>query len=362
MAWSFPVARLLGSELRVHVTFFLLLLWIGWIGHAQGGMAAAVENVLFILALFACVLAHEYGHALMARRYGIRTPDITLLPIGGLARLERMPEKPAQEIAVALAGPAVNVVIWAVLMLILGGRSLPLADMVASGGTVEGFLARLAGVNLFLALFNLLPAFPMDGGRVLRAGLATRMGRARATQIAAGAGRVLAAGMGFLGLMTGNPMLLLIGVFIFFAAGAEAQDVSLRSLSARFAAGDAMITRFQALHPENSLHDAAEALIRTTQAEFPVLDAAGQPLGLVTRQRIFAALDDPAAQLTTLGAVTLDPLPRIMATARLTGLLDLMHQHKAAAVAVCAPDGRMVGYVSRENLGEFMILHSRDRV
>lgn len=360
MAWSFPIARLFGSELRVHVTFFLILIWIGWLGYAQGGTAAAVENVIFILALFACVLAHEYGHALTARRYGIRTPDITLLPIGGMARLERMPEKPAQEITVALAGPAVNVVIWAVLMLILGGRTVPVEDMISSGGTWEGFLSRLAGVNLFLALFNLLPAFPMDGGRVLRAALTTRLGRVRATELAASAGRVLAFGMGILGLFTGNPILLLIGVFIFIAAGAEAQDVSMRNLSKRFAARDAMITSYEALHPDDTLHAAGQALIRTTQSEFPVLDVTGRPTGLLTRNRILAALDDPSAPMTTLSAVTLDPLPCIALDARLTALLDLMHQQGAAAVAVCTPDGRALGYVTRENLGEFMILHSRD--
>ena len=359
MAWSFPIARLFGSELRVHATFFLILIWAGWIGHGQGGSAGAIENVLFILALFACVVAHEYGHALMARRYGIRTPDITLLPIGGMARLERMPEKPAQEIAVALAGPAVNVVIWAVLMLVLGGRTVPLDAMLA-GGDARAFLSRLAGVNLFLVVFNMLPAFPMDGGRVLRAALATRMGRVRATQVAAGAGRVLAIGMGFLGLMAGNPVLVLIGVFIFLAAGAEAQDVSMRGVFARFAARDAMITRFEALHPEDTLHGAGQALIRTTQAEFPVLDAEERPLGLLTRARIFAAIGDPAAQMTRLNAIPLDPLPCVALLTPLPHLLDLMHAHGAGAVAVCGQDGRVLGYVSRENLGEFLILHGRD--
>ncbi len=112
MTWSFPVGRILGTEVRVHATFFLLLLWIGVAGFLEGGSRDAIVSLLFILALFACVVLHEFGHALMARRYGISTPDITLLPIGGMARLERMPEKPAQEIAVALAGPAVNVAIW----------------------------------------------------------------------------------------------------------------------------------------------------------------------------------------------------------------------------------------------------------
>lgn len=359
MAWSFPIARLFGSELRVHATFFLILIWIGWVGYTEGGTAAATENVLFVLALFACVVAHEYGHALMARRFGIRTPDITLLPIGGMARLERMPEKPAQEIAVALAGPAVNVVIWALLMLALGGRSVPLDDMIA-GGDLRAFLGRLASVNLFLVLFNLLPAFPMDGGRVLRAALATRMGRVRATQLAAGAGRLLAIGMGFLGLTTGNPVLVLIGVFVYLAAGAEAQDVAMRGLFARFAARDAMITSFQALHADDTLQGAGQALIRTTQSEFPVLDSRGHPLGLLTRARIFAAIGDPAAQITQLGAIPLDPLPRVALLTPLPQLLDQLHTAGAGAVAVCAQDGQMIGYVSRENLGEFLILHGRD--
>ena len=360
MAWSFPIARLFGSELRVHVTFFLILIWIGTVGYGHGGMPAAIQNVIFILALFACVVAHEYGHALMARRYGIRTPDITLLPIGGMARLERMPEKPRQEIAVALAGPAVNVVIWAVLMLLLGGRLSPVGDMLSPDGGLAGFLSRLAAVNLFLAVFNLLPAFPMDGGRVLRAVLAMRMSRVRATEIAAGAGRMLAFGMGFLGLLSGNPVLILIAVFIFIAAGAEAQDVSMRSLSKRFAARDAMITSYEALGPDDTLHSAGQALIRTTQHEFPVVDAAGRPLGLLTRQSILAAVGDPVQQITLLGAVDLAPLPCLTLTTPLIAVLDLLHQQGAAAGGVCSAEGRVMGYISRENLGELMILHSRD--
>jgi len=360
VAWSFPIARLFGSELRIHVTFFLILIWIGFIGYGQGGMPAAILNVIFILALFACVVAHEYGHALMARRYGIRTPDITLLPIGGLARLERMPEKPSQEIAVALAGPAVNIVIWAVLMVLLGGRLAPMEQMINPDGGLSGFLSRLASVNLFLAVFNMLPAFPMDGGRVLRAALASRMGRVRATEIAAMAGRALAFGMGFLGLMSGNPFLILIAVFIFFAAGAEAQDVSMRALSRRFTARDAMITAYEPLGPQDTLQSAGQALIRTTQHEFPVIDPDGLALGLLTRQSILAAVGDSARQMTRLDAVDLAPLPCLGLTTPLVEVLDLMHQQSAAAVAVCGKDGRVLGYITRENLGELMILHSRD--
>jgi Zn-dependent protease len=191
MSWSFPIARLLGSEIRIHVTFFLLLAWIGIAHYQRGGWPAAIEGIVFILALFACVIAHEFGHALAARRYGIRTPDITLLPIGGLARLERMPEKPGQEIVVALAGPAVNVVIALVLILIMNAR-FDMQALQQLDNPALSFIVRLASVNIFLVLFNLIPAFPMDGGRVLRALLALRFSRTQATNIAARIGQALA--------------------------------------------------------------------------------------------------------------------------------------------------------------------------
>jgi Zn-dependent protease len=181
MSWSFSIGTVLGSELRVHATFLLLLAWIGTAAFASGGPIAAMVNVAFVVALFACVVAHEFGHALMARRFGVRTPDITLLPIGGMARLEKIPEAPAQEIAVALAGPAVNIVIWAGLTLLFGAGD-SLSTLGAIDDTGEGFVARLAAINLFLAVFNMIPAFPMDGGRVLRAALATRMDRVLAPQ------------------------------------------------------------------------------------------------------------------------------------------------------------------------------------
>ena len=186
MAWSLPIGTVRGTVIRVHLTFLLFLVWIGVTNHARGGQAAAVEGVVFTLLLFVCVLLHEFGHVFAARRYGIQTPDITLLPIGGVAWLERMPEEPSQELVVALAGLAVNLVIAAVLFVALGG-ALP-ADGMDVQDPRAGLGARLLTTNLFLALFNLLPAFPMDGGRALRALLAYRLGHARATRIASSVG------------------------------------------------------------------------------------------------------------------------------------------------------------------------------
>ena len=190
MSWSITIGTVKGTVIRLHITFLLFLLWIAAAHYAHGGWDAAVAGVLFIALLFLCVLLHEFGHIFAARRYGVQTPDVILLPIGGVARLERIPEEPAQELVVALAGPAVNLVIAGVLYLALGG--LAPREGLEVGNPGVDLLARLLWANLFLAVFNLIPAFPMDGGRVLRAFLAHRLGYARGTQIAASGGQAVA--------------------------------------------------------------------------------------------------------------------------------------------------------------------------
>lgn len=356
MAWSFSLGRLLGSELRVHVTFFLLIAWVGFAAYAEGGTGAAVENIIFVLALFACVVAHEFGHALMARRYGIRTPDITLLPIGGLARLERMPEKPGQEIAVALAGPAVNVVIWLALLLL--GAETRVETLMRIDSTFADFLGRLAIVNLFLAVFNMIPAFPMDGGRVFRAMLCLWMDRVRATRVAAIAGQLVAFALGFAGLSGGSPVLVLIALFVFVAANAESQDVAMRAVSRQLLARDAMITRFEALTPEDTLGTAAQAVIRTTQHEFPVQTADGALLGFVTRGALFGALAEDRPRSDRATAIMATEIPRVTLGTGLETVLD--HLHKGApAIAVCTEHGQMLGYITRENVGELMVIRGR---
>ena len=320
---------------------------------------AALVNVAFILALFACVVAHEFGHALMARRFGVRTPDITLLPIGGMARLERIPEDPGQEIAVALAGPAVNVAIWAVLSLFLG-VSADITALVAIDDTGQGFLERLAAINLFLVLFNMIPAFPMDGGRVLRALLATRMDRVRATRIAAYAGQGIAFLFGFLGLTTGNPLLMLIAVFVFLAAMAESSDVALHDLAKGYLARDAIITSYEPLGPDDPMQSAEAALLRTTQAEFPVLDAQRQLVGVLTKAAIVADAQDRDAKKRVSDAMTTD-IATVPLSAPLEDVLDLLQQAETAFVAVTDRSGHFVGYITRENIGEWMVLNQGRR-
>lgn len=353
MSWSFPIGHLFGSELRVHGTFFLLLAWIGIAGWIDGGPAAAGVSLLYILVLFACVVAHEFGHALTARRYGIRTPDVTLLPIGGVARLEKMPERPGQEILVALAGPAVNIAIFLVLFLVLGPDAFRALDPTAL--SLATLPAQIAVLNLVLAGFNLLPAFPMDGGRVLRAALSLVMDRAAATSAAAAAGQGLAFAMGLAGLVAGNPLLLLIAFFVFLAAGAERSDEAMKTLARGMMARDAMITAFEALAPDDSLEAAATALIRTTQHEFPVVDrATGRPAGLLTRTALYQALDQGPRTRLVSTAMQAD-LPVAALTEGLTSVLAKM-EAGAPAVGVLGPGGALVGYITRENIGELMVL------
>ncbi|WP_207484115.1 site-2 protease family protein [Arenibaculum pallidiluteum] len=354
MGWSIPIGSVKGTEIRIHVTFLLLLAWIGAMHYIQGGATAAVEGVVFISLLFMSVLLHEFGHVFAARRYGVQTPDVTLLPIGGVARLERIPEEPRQELVVALAGPAVNFVIAGVLFLLLNGP-LPAGSAEVQNPGVD-LLARLATANLFLAVFNLLPAFPMDGGRVLRALLAQRMGYARGTRVAANVGQMLAFGLGLLGLF-GNPILLFIALFVYLGAASESHAVQLRDAARGMITADAMVTRFESLPPSSRIEDAVQALLRTTQREFPVVDGAERLRGVLTREDMIRALRDQGAQTPVLEAMRAD-IPQIGHRRTLDEALALLQQTGAPALGVTDAAGRLIGLITPENIGELMMVHA----
>lgn len=356
MGWSLPLGRVLGTEIRLHVTFLLLLAWIGVAHGMQGGTAAALDGVLYIALIFACVLLHEFGHVIAARRYGITTPDITLLPIGGVARLERIPEKPSEELVVALAGPAVNVAIAALLLLLLGGWP-PIEAMAGIENPGQSMLARLLWVNVMLAGFNLLvPAFPMDGGRVLRALLSYRLDRARATDIAARIGQVLAFGLGFLGLVSGAPLLVFVALFVWLGAGAESHAVRLRELSRGMIAADAMMTRFEALPATATIGDAVEVLIRSAQTDVPVVDGTGRLRGVLTRSDVIRALREAGPEAAVLDAMQRE-VPTVVQHAPLEEALQAMHA-AAGPVGVLDRGGRLVGLLTQENLGEMLMVEA----
>jgi Zn-dependent protease/CBS domain-containing protein len=360
MPWSLTIGRLGETAIRIHVTFLLFLVWIWAAYYRSGGSQAAWEGVLFVALLFFCVLLHELGHVFAARRYGVKTPDITLWPFGGIANLERIPEKPSQELVVAIAGPAVNVVIALVLLAVLSftlaGGDLKAEDLAKIEDPRTSILIKLAGANIFLVLFNLIPAFPMDGGRVLRALLAMKMGFARATALAASIGQGLAIGLGLLGIFT-NPMLMIIGVFVFLAASGEAGQVQLREASRGHIVADAMITHFETLGPQATVDDAAEALIRSTQKEFPVVDGAGHLRGVLTRDAMIRALKDQGPSTPVIEVMQHD-IPTVEARSKLDAALKLITSAQVPAVGVLdTAGGRLVGLLTPENVGELMMIH-----
>ena len=352
MSWSIPIFRVSGILVRIHVTFLLLLAWLGFMYYSQGGSELAAGRIFFILLLFVCVLLHEFGHALAAKAFGINTPDITLLPIGGVARLERMPEKPSQELIVALAGPAVNVVIALGLFVVVGFRGL------TSSTTVEGadMLTQLMLINVLLVLFNLLPAFPMDGGRVLRAVLATRLNYARATQIAATVGQGCAFIFGFIGLF-GNPMLIFIALFIYIGASQEAAVAQMRDVSRGMPVSSAMIREFRTLASDATLLEAVDALLATSQHDFPVVEPGGAITGVLLRNDLIAALrrDDPSIRV---GDIVRRGVPTVTTGTPFDEAFRVMQESKCPAVPVVDRMHRLVGLLTPENVSELMMVHS----
>jgi Zn-dependent protease/CBS domain-containing protein len=355
MKWSIRLGRVLGIDVYMHLTFLLLLAWVAWMTFSAGrSIAAAAASVLFVLALFACVVLHEFGHALTARRFGIRTRDITLLPIGGLARLERMPDKPMQELWVALAGPAVNVVIAAVLapLVVLGGDFGPGAVPLAGGP----LLPWLLQANIVLALFNLLPAFPMDGGRVLRALLATRFEYTQATQIAATVGQGMAFLFGFVGLFVfHNALLLFVALFVWIGAAQEASMVQVRSSLSGIPVRRAMITDFRSLRPGNTLAEAVDLTLETAQKDYPVVDGE-QVAGMLLQADLVRALSerDPATPVTE---IMHREFERLDAREMLDAALARLRESGWPTLPVY-DFGRFVGLLTMDNVGELLSFRS----
>jgi Zn-dependent protease/predicted transcriptional regulator len=358
MKWSIPVGRYAGIPVQMHVTFVALLVWIGLsIWSSQQSVLAALTGVGFVLALFLCVLLHEFGHALTARRFGVQTRDITLLPIGGVARLERMPDKPRQELLVAVAGPAVNIVIAGVLALTLAllGRPFSPDAIVADAGIAgPAFLERLLAVNIMLVVFNMLPAFPMDGGRVLRALLAMRMPYPLATARAATVGKIFAALFAVLGFFT-NPFLMLIALFVWIGASQESAAAQMKGALDGIPVAHAMITDFRTLSPSDPLARAVELLLAGSQQDFPVADE-GRVMGVLTRQALLTALARRTEHLRVIDAMDAD-VPHADPLEMLDAALQRLQQSTVRTMPVVSR-GELVGLLTMENVGEFVSVHS----
>jgi Zn-dependent protease len=305
--------------------------------------------------LFLCVVLHELGHALTARSFGIRTPDITLLPIGGVARLERIPENPKQELAIAIAGPLVNVAIAAILIFVLNAQAA-FSDLQDLNVPRVAMLQKLASVNIFLVLFNLIPAFPMDGGRVLRALLAMRMNYTRATQVAATVGQGLAFVFGLFGLFY-NPMLLFIAFFVYLGASQEATLAQLKDITAGLPVSEAMVAELKTLPDTATLDEAAETVLRTSQHDFVVTNDSGEMVGILTRDDIIRALRrGEGARLVT--EVMHRNLVPVRPDEPLEEAFAKMQQSGSPALPVIDGLGRLAGLITAEHVGEMMMIRS----
>ncbi|MDY0110829.1 MAG: site-2 protease family protein [Candidatus Krumholzibacteria bacterium] len=351
MRWTLRLGAYRGIDVYLHATFLLLLGFLAvsyWL--ASRSFASVFMGVGFFLLLFASVLLHEFGHALTAARYGIKTRDIVLYPIGGVARLERMPEDPRQELVVALAGPAVNVVIalGLLLWLNLAGILEPLRGMDWTRGPL---LERLAVVNIFLVLFNLIPAFPMDGGRVLRALLAMRLEYTRATQIAAAIGQALALVFGLVGLFW-NPFLLFIAFFVWIGAAQEASLVQMKSALGGIPLRRVMLTDFEVLAAADQLIRAVQLTLAGSQKDFPVVED-GRLVGVLRQDDMLRGLHERGP-----GSRVVESMQREFQTAVLGEMVETVLQRLGECRCRTLPvlDGRdqLVGMVTMENIGEFM--------
>lgn len=342
----------------IHWTFSLLLLWI-IISNSRQGMPAMeiLWIIIFILALFACVVFHEFGHSLAAQRYGIQTKDIVLYPIGGVARLEKLPEDPKQELWVAIAGPLVNIVLFAVLSGILGFTGFDLENLEEIKISPLTIIPYLASANLILAVFNLIPAFPMDGGRILRAFLAIKLPRAKATRIAGGIGQFLAMFFILFGLFN-NPILVLIGIFIFLGAGAEVSHTQQESFLKGFKVRDALMQKFQIIATDAPLSEAVEKLLNSQATHFVVVKDE-VAVGTLSRDEIILGLKEGGETAAVEKFANFSPL-RVETFDDLNEVWRKMVSEKRKVVLV-VENSQFLGLLDQENIAEFIMVKSATR-
>ncbi len=356
MGNSFTIFRVRGIDIRVHVTFPLILIWsaLQFGLFSDGGTSGAAFGILATLLLFGIVVMHELGHSLAAQHYGVSVKQIVLLPIGGVAQLARIPENPVQELVIAIAGPLVNFALAIVLTLVgLGiGVSVGLDTMISGMGGFSplGLFSYIFTSNLFLGLFNLLPAFPMDGGRVLRALMAMKLDYARATSIAVTIGQILAWLLGLWGFLQGNLFLIFIAVFIFLGAGHEGQTVQLRKILGGLSVDQAYSRDLDVLHRDATLREAIALTLNTFQADFPVCD--GEKLvGIITHTRLVESLSryGPDVALEQVMIKDFDP---VKPDAGLFDVQQLLSQKRLDALPVVGEDGRFLGLITAGDINE----------
>ncbi|MHB9149299.1 MAG: site-2 protease family protein [Thermoleophilia bacterium] len=366
MRWSYKIFSVFGIEVKVHVTFLAIVAYFAFVWGVQrdpGGPAGALYGVLLVLLLFGLVVMHELTHSRVAQAYGVRVRDITLLPIGGMASMEKMPDEPRQELMVALSGPLSNVALGLVMAaaapLVVGASVFQSVDRLTSAlltPSFEGAYLYLLAANVTLAIFNLIPAFPMDGGRAFRAFLALRMGKTRATRVAVIVGQTLAVLLGIFGVFGGGLMLVLVAVFIYLGAQSEGRGDETKGALGRLRVSQAVNTNVDTVRPDQTIGALATRLFHSYQADFPVVEADGSVVGIVTRDRLITMLGQHGADYPVSQAMRTDfPVGRLDEI-----VYDVFERMRAGGYRVVPimDSGRLVGMLSLEDISEMFALLS----
>ncbi|MEW5801849.1 MAG: site-2 protease family protein [bacterium] len=351
MKWSFQVGKFFGIPLKIHVTFWLLLLFVALSSGKQAGVQGGVHGVIFVALLFACVVLHELGHSVVAQRLGIRVRDIILLPIGGISQMEKIPDEPKSELFISAIGPVISLTL--ALLFFAVARLLGLSTAIPQGSLLDGnVLVGLFWINLILGIFNLLPAFPMDGGRVLRALLALRMEYIQATHIAVSVGQVFAIFFFFYGLFY-NFWLALIGIFIYMGAEGEEHETILRRSLRRIPVGQAIITNFNKLSPDDNLQDAMDIACHSLQMDFPVMRD-GELIGILPKEQFLKAMRDYSMDTPIRSVMSTDYIT-ISDTEPLGDAYSRINEVKGGFVPVMHGQ-TLLGFINMEQIGKYHML------
>lgn len=355
MKGSLKLGKIVGIGLYVHWTFSLLLVYIIFVNYKNGqNITQIVWSILFILSVFVTVFLHELGHALAAKKYHINTKDITLLPIGGLAQLERIPEKPIEELVVAFAGPLVNIALAFItgLFIVIPDDANQLMEELSKGINANNFFLNFFLVNFWLALFNLIPAFPMDGGRVLRALLSFKLERNVATKIAARIGQFIAVGFILFGFLY-NPFLVFIGIFVIIGAQVESDSIESQHILKGYKVRDLLMRQYPKIDAQEKLKTAIDLLLDSQNKNFLVTENA-IPVGTLNRDQIIKALakkgeDEPISTV-------MDPnLIFLQADLLIENIFDDMYKNKTTLMLIME-NNELIGTLDTENLLEFILI------
>lgn len=366
MGTSLTIFRVFGIDVRIHWSFILILFYGAFMFSSgpAGPVVGALYGILVIVLLFACVTLHELGHALAAKYYKVGVKDITLLPIGGVASLERMPDKPMQEFVITLAGPLVNFALAIILLpLALAAAVLEMgsASVLSQPGRIAGMLMTpgltnllvyLVATNVLLGLFNLLPAFPMDGGRILRSLLAMTTSYVQATRIAVLVGRIMAVLLAVWGLMTGNIVLLLVAFFVYVGGGAEREAVESRAVLKYVTVEQGLTHNAVNLYSSERLNRAVDLIMNTYQTDYPVLDLSGKFIGVLTRPQLIQALRTQGPDARIVDVMT--PVEKVPVVAPSDTLAEAWERMATAGSRVVAAKrgAEFLGLITLEDMNE----------